>query len=128
MPPASVAWLALGLHLQRHAGELVLTVAQLVAMAALQNQKAATSAFQPAAWMGHITDFVYLKGREQSIGVDLAQLHPHGTGGWSTGTWRTEKPQANSPATKSSSSHSGGTTWGRPRRSSKRIPTSPTAR
>ena len=60
VPPASVAWLALGLHLQRHAGELVLTVAQLVAMAALQNQKAATSTLKPAAWMGHITDVIYL--------------------------------------------------------------------
>ena len=128
MPPAGIGGLALGLHLQSDTGKFVAAIAQLIAVAPLQHQKTAAANLKPTARMGHLSQLWHLKPIEQAIAADLAQLHPHGSSGFGARGRRTEKPQVNKAATSSSSSHSGGTTWGRPRRSSSFIPTRPTAR
>jgi len=71
-PGAGIGGPLLGLHLQGHAGEGIATVAQAVAVAALQHEKRAPTVLQPAARLGHVCQGLHIQAIEQLIAADLA--------------------------------------------------------
>jgi len=134
-PGAGIGRPVLGLHIQGNGPELVAAVPQPVAVGALQHQETALANHNPPAWLGglgRIVEFELLNG---AVGLGIAELDPHqapppptASGLAAEGGCRWEKPQPNRAATESSTNHSGTKRLGKPIRTSRRMPTSPTAR
>ena len=131
IPPACLPGLPLRFHLQGHTGQLVATIAQLIPVMALQHKEAVAAMEKPTAWQGNLAQFIELELGQQVAAAGLAEFDAQGLQGFTSPAsplTRLEKPQRKRPATSSSRVHSGGTSWGSPRRRSSRRPTSPTAR
>ena len=128
LPETGISRLALQLHQQGNSAEFIAACPQLVAVMALQHQVAALPDHQPATRLGHLLQFQAL---QQAVATGLKQLNTRWAQGLTSCTvWgvRLENPQLNSRATRASRSHSGGTSSGSSTRSTRRIPTNPTAR